>query len=188
MRQPPATAGCARRAHHETRDALLHQGTLRGREGVEHVLPRSDEGAHVAWLRPALQRRARLGRRVARIHRHRRLLVGKENPVPCLLRQRAPRHVHVVTHRDEDVTLVLPLPRRRPRCDGTLTDRERVIRHHQLLRDVVHRAQAVTPGACPLRRVGREILGVQHPLSRRIGAGARVQHAQQVGDRGHAAH
>jgi hypothetical protein len=62
----------AQRAHHEARHALLHQRALRGGEGVQHVVARAHEGAHVARLRLAAQRGARLGRREAGVHRHRR--------------------------------------------------------------------------------------------------------------------
>ena len=74
-------------ADHEARDAPLHQRALRRREGLQHVLARAGEGAHVARLHPAAQRRARLLRREAGVHRHGRLLFGVEDPVAGLLRQ-----------------------------------------------------------------------------------------------------
>ena len=65
--------------------------------------------------------------------------------------------------------------------------RQRVVRHHRLLGHLVDAAEAVAVRARALRRVRRERLGVEHRLPRRIVAGARVQHAQQVRQRRHAA-
>lgn len=49
-------------------------------------------------------------------------------------------------------------------------------------------AQAVAGRARSLRRVGRKILGVQHRLVGRIGAGTRIHHPHQAGQGGDTAH
>ena len=59
--------------------------------------------------------------------------------------------------------------------------------HHGALGDVVDPAEAVTPGARALHRVGRERLGVEDVLARRVVARAGVEHAEEVGERGDAA-
>ena len=59
--------------------------------------------------------------------------------------------------------------------------------HHRRLGRVVDAAEAVAPRAGALRRVRRERLGVEHRLPARVVAGPRVEHAQQVGERRHAA-
>ena len=128
---PRAAAACRRTVgqsllDHVLRDAPLHRRALRVREGVQHVAPRARERAHVARAPPCrLSARFTSSSVVAGVHRHLRLLVGEQDPVAVLLRQLAPRHVDVVAERDEDVAQVLPLPRRRPRGDRALADRER---------------------------------------------------------------
>jgi hypothetical protein len=178
----------AQRAHHEARDAVLHERALRGREGVQHVLARAGEGALVAGLHLAAQRGARFGGREAGVHRHGRLLVGEQDPVARLLRQLAPGLVDVVAQRDQDVAQVLPVPRRRPRGHGALADAQRIVGHHRLLGHLEDAAQPMAHRAGALRRVGREVFRVQHRLLRGIVAGPRIEHAQQVRQRGHAAH
>ena len=181
-------AAGAQLALHKTGHALSHQRALGVGEGVQHIPPGTGEGAHVARLQLALERGAGLGRREARIHRHRRRFLGEQDPVAVLLRQVLPRPVDVVSHANQDVAQVLALPGRWPRGDRTLADGQRGIGDHDRLGHLVHVAQAVTGGACPLRRVGREVFGIQHRLPGRIGACARVHHPHQTGEGGHAAH
>jgi hypothetical protein len=114
------------------------------------------------------------------------LLVGVEDPVAGLLRQVLPRPVDVDAHRHEDIPLVLPAPRRRPRGDRAVADRLRRVRDHQVFRDVVDAAEAVARRARALGRVRGKRLGVQDGLPRRILARAAVQHPQQVRQRGDA--
>ena len=185
--QPLAVADRADRAGQVARDALLHQRALRRRERVQHVIARTGEGAHVGRLGLAAQGRARLCRREAGIDRHRRLLVGEEDPVARLLRQIAPRRVDVDAERDQDVAQVLAVPRRRPGGDRAIADRQRVVGDHRLLGHLVDAAEAVAVRARALRRVGREVLGVEHRLARRIRAGARIQQAHEARQRRHAA-
>ena len=185
--QPLAVACRADRAGHEARHAPFHQRALRRRERVQDVAARAGESAHVRGLGLAAKRGARLGRREPGIDRHRRLLFGEQDPVARLLRQSAPRHVDVDSHRDEDVAQVLPMPRRRPRSDRALADRQRVVGHHQSLGDLVDAAEAMAVRARSLRGVGREILGIEHRLARRVPSGARIEHAQEARDRRHAA-
>ncbi len=186
--EPLAAARRARPALHEARHAPSHQGALGAGEGVQHVAPRTGEGAHVAGLLLALERGAGFGGGEAGVHRRRGRFLGEQNPVAVLLRQVAPGPVDVVAQGDEDVAQVLPVPGRRPGGDGLFADAQRRVRHHQRLGHLVHVAQAVAGRAGALRRVRREVLGVQQRLARRVGAGARVHHPHQAGQGGHAAH
>ena len=169
------------------RDALLHQRAVRRRERVQHIAARAGERALVARLLAAAQRGAGLGRRIARIHRHGWLLVGVEDPVAILLRELAPRTVDVDTERDEDVAQVLSVPCGRPRRDRALADGQAVVRHQRSLGHLDHAPEAVAARACALRRVGREVLRVQHRLVARIRARARIEHAHEARERGDAA-
>ena len=67
-------------------------------------------------------------------------------------------------------------------------DRQRGVGHHRRFRHLEHPAQAVALRAGALRGVRRKIFGVEHRLPRQIAAGARIKHAQQAGERRHAAH
>ncbi len=175
-----AVAGAAQLARQVARGALLRRGALGVGEGVEHVASRSDEGALIARLHALLLRTPRLLRRQARVHADAGALLGEQDPVAILLRQVLPGRVDVVAERDEDVALVLPRPRDGPGRDGALADRQRRIRHHALLGDLVDTADAVARRAGPLDGVRREILGVEHRLPRRIPPGARVEHAHKA--------
>ena len=57
-----------------------------------------------------------------------------------------------------------------------------------MFRDRVHLAESVAFGASPVDRVGRECVCCQHRRTAWILAGARVQHAKQIGKRGDASH
>ena len=178
--EPLAVTQRALGALHVLRDAPLHHRALGVRERLQHVASRARERAHVAGLFLSLERAPRLGRRVAGVHRDRRLFVGEEHPVALLLRQIAPRLVDVVAHRHENVAQVLPLPRGRPRGDCALANRERIVGDHRALGHLVHASESVTSRAGAGRRVRRERLRLEMLLLRRIVAGARVQHAQQI--------
>ena len=161
-------------------DAPLHQRALRRRVGLQHVPARAGEGAHVARLHPAAQRRARLLRREAGVHRHRRLLFGVEDPVAGLLRQLAPR---ACRRRGRALTR---MSRRFWPCQAggqAAIARSRIVSESsgtiELLAHFEHAAEAVAVRAGALRRVRREVLGVEHRLARRIAAGARVQQPHQ---------
>ncbi len=155
---------------------------------MQDITARPAEGAHVAGLFLAAQRGTGLGRGEAGIHWHHRLFLGEQDPVALLLRQVAPGNVHVVAQRHQDVALVLAVPRRRPRGDGALADAQRGVGHHRLFGHFIHVAQAMAVRAGALRCVRREVFGVQHRLFGWIRTCARIQHTQQAGQRGHAAH
>ncbi|MNX48235.1 hypothetical protein D3C86_788110 [compost metagenome] len=155
---------------------------------MHHVAARARVGTHVAGFLLGAQGGAGLGRREARVDGHRGLLIGVQDPVAVLLFQVAPRDVDVVAQRDQDVAQVLAVPGGRPGRNGALADRPRWVGHHRRLGHVVDVAQAVAIGAGALRRVGREVLGVQHGLVGRVGAGTRIQHAQHAGQGGDATH
>ncbi len=157
-----------------------HQGALGRGEGLQDVLAHAGERALVARLLLAPKRAARLGRSVARVHRHGGLLIRVQNPIAILLWELPPRLVHVVAQGDQDVAQILAMPCRGPRGDGALADAQRVVGHHRAFRHVVDESEPVTGGARSLSGVGGEVLGVQHGAAARICAGARVQHAQQV--------
>ena len=185
--EPPAAAGRAVGADQVARDATLHDGAFGGRERLQEVTTGARERAHVAGLVLALQRAPRLGRREAGVDRHRRRLIGEEQPVAILPRQVAPRRVDVVAERHRDVAKVLAVPGGRPRGDRALADREPIVRDHRRLGGIIDATEPVAGGAGALRRVRREVLGVPHRRTRRIRPGPREQHAQQVGQRGDAA-
>ena len=183
-----AFARRAQRARHETRDPLLHEGALRRREGLQHVLTGAGKGSHVAGVLLATQRAARLRGCVARIHGHRRLLVGEQDPIAILARQFAPGRVDVVAQAHQDVAQILPVPGGRPGGDRAVADAQRVVRHHRSLRHFVHIAEAMAVRASALRCIRGEILRMQHRTATPVRAGARVQHAQKIGERRYAAH
>ncbi len=89
--------------------------------------------------------------------------------------------------RDQDVAQVLAVPRRRPGGDRPLADGERGVGNERLLGHFVDAAEAVAVRARALRCVGREVLGIEHRLARRIAAGARIEQAQEARQRRHAA-
>ncbi len=179
--QALAVAARAPGADHVLRDALFHRRALGAGIRLQHIFSGAGEGALIARRLLALQRAAGGGRIEAGVDRHRRLLVGEQDPVALLLRQRAPRQVDVVTERDEDVAQVLAVPRGRPCGDGALADGQRIVRHHRALRHFVDPAQSMAMRAGALRRVRRKRFGVQQFLPGRIVAGARIQHAQRIG-------
>src|ERR1700761_2211583 len=111
-------------AQHVVRQALFHQRAVGGREGMKDIAPGAGEGALIARLRLAFEGLSHLRRREPGVDGDDGLLIGKQDPLPVLLRQIAPRAVDVVAERRQDVALVLSLPRRWPRGDGALPDRE----------------------------------------------------------------
>ena len=175
-------------AFHVLRHASLHRRALGVGERLQHVLAGAGEGAHIARLLLSLERAPHLGGRVAGVHGYGGLLVREEQPVALLFRELAPRLVDVVTHRDENVAQVLSLPRSRPGGDRALADRERIVGNHRPLRHFVHAAESVTARTRALGRVGRERLRLEMLLLRRILSRARVEHAQEIGESGHASH
>ncbi len=185
--EPLAVALGTRGAQHVLRDPPLHHRALRARERVHHVAARAREGAHVTGLFLALERALGLRRREARVDRHLRLLLGEQDPIALLLRQLAPRHIDVVAERDQDIAQVLAAPRHRPGRDRLLANRQRRIGNHRALRHLEQLARTLALRARALRRVRRERLGVQDALPLRVRARPRVQHPQQVRERGHAA-
>ena len=185
--EPLAAARGTDAADQEARDAALHQRALRGREGMQYVAADAGEGALIAWLELSLERALRVGGRQAGVDRHGRLFVGVQDPVTVRLRQVTPRRVDVVSQCDQDVAQVLAVPGWGPRRDRPLTNRERRVGHHGFLGDLVDAAEPMAGLAGALRRVGREVLRVQHWLLRRVGASARVEHPDQARQRRHAA-
>lgn len=80
------------------------------------------------------------------------------------------------------------MPGRWPGGDGPITYAKRRVGYHARLRHLVHVAQAMTRRTYPLWRVWRKVLCVQHRLMGGIGAGTRVHHAYETGQRGHTAY
>jgi hypothetical protein len=179
--QPLAPAQRTLRADHVAGHALFHRRALGGGEGLQHILARAGEGALVAGRFLALERLPDFGGREAGVHRRGRLLVGEEDPLAVFFRQVAPRRVDVVAERDEDVAQVLAVPGGRPGRHRALADGEAVVRHHRRFGHLVDPAQAMAFRAGAFRRVGRKRFGVQQLLAGGIVAGARVQHAQRIG-------
>ena len=138
--------------------------------------------------RLAAQRIAGLRRGEACVHRDGRGFFGEQDPVALLFRQVTPGDIHVVAQRHQNVAQVLALPRQRPGRHGALADGQRRVRHHQRLGHFIHPAQAMALRTRALGKVRREVLGIQHRLSRRIAASTGVQHADQARQRRHAAH
>jgi len=185
--QPLAVTERTLGALHVLRHAPLHRRTLGVGERLQHVAARASECAHVARLFLALERTPHLRRRVSRIHGHRRLLISEQQPVALLLRQLAPRAVHVVAHRDENVAQILPLPRGGPRGDRALANGERVVGDHRTRGHLVHAPEPVAALARPGGSVRGEGLRFEMLLLRRIVARPRVQHAEQIRKRRDAA-
>ena len=169
------------------RDALLHQRAFSVGEGFQHIAARAGEGALVARLHAALERRPGLFGRQARIDRHRRRLFSEEDPVAILFRQVAPRRIDVIAERNEDIAQVLAMPGGRPGGDRSIANGEAVVRNHRLFGRVIYAADAVAGCAGPRDRVGGEILRIEHGLMARIFADARIEHPHQAGERRHAA-
>ncbi len=185
--QALAVAGRAIAADDILRDALLHQRAFRVGEGFQHIAARAGEGALVARLQAALERRPGLFGRQARIDRHRRRLFGEKDPVAILFRQLAPRRIDVIAERNEDIAQVLPMPRRWPGGDRPVANGEAGVRDHGLFGRVIDAADAVAGRAGPRDRVGGEILRIEHGLMARIFADAGIEHPHQTGERRHAA-
>lgn len=122
-----------------------------------------------------------------RLDVHGGLFVRVQQPLPVLLPEPAPRPVDVDPQAADDAAQVGALPGTRPGGDRPLADAQRGVRDEQVLGDVVHDTQAVALRAGAGRGVGRERLGLQPCGPGRIGAGAGVQHAQQIGQRGEGA-
>ena len=190
QRLAPETLAMTERAlaaHHVLRHALLDQRALGRGERVKHIPLGARESAVVVGGLTPLDRPLDLITVIARIDRNDRLLVGEQQPVAILLRKVAPGPVDVETQSRHDVAQVLALPRQWPGGDGPLANGERVVGHHRALCDFVHASEPVTGGTCALRRVRRERLCLQMRLVCRIGAGTRVQHPDEIGQRGDAA-
>ena len=175
-------------AHHVLRHAPLHQRALRIGEGVQHVALGARERSLIGGLFLAFERAPNLLLRISRIDRNGRLLVGEEQPVAVLLGQIPPGTIDVEAERGRDVAQVLAMPGGRPGGDGTLADRQRVVRHHRLLGDLIDPAEAMASGTGPLRGIGRERLGIEDRLAARIVSGAGIKHAQEVGQGRDTAH
>src|ERR1700760_2550522 len=107
----------------------------------------------IARLHLLLQRLTSLGRSEPCIDGHRRLVFREQNPVTVLPGELAPRLVDVVTEGNENVSLVLSAPRRWPGRDGALSNRQRVIRDHGLLRHLVDATKPMAPRTSAFRRV-----------------------------------
>ncbi|MNE31546.1 hypothetical protein D3C80_1251200 [compost metagenome] len=157
-------------------------------EGVQHVSPGPHERALVAGLLLALEGGAGLRRGQPGIHRRGGCFFGEQDPVALRLWQVAPGDIHVIAQRHQDVAQVLPLPGHRPGRHGALADGQRRVGDHGRFVHFVDPAHAMAFRAGALRRVGREILGIQHRLAGRVVAGAGVEHADRTGQGGHAAH
>ena len=118
------------------------------------------------------------------LDQHRRLLVGEEQPVAVLLPQPAPRLVDVDAETGDDAAQVGTLPGTGPGGDRALADAQRRVRDEQLLGDVVHDPQTVAARAGAGHGVGRERLGREVVGPGGVVARSRVEHPQQVGQRG----
>ena len=92
------------------------------RECMKDMTSGAGEGALIAGLHLAFERLPYFRRREPGIDGDDGLLIGKQDPVPVLLRKIAPRAVDVIAERRQDVGLILGLPRRWPRVDGALPD------------------------------------------------------------------
>ena len=190
QRVGPQALALARRAvgaDQVPRHAPLHRRALGGGKRLQDVPACARERAHVAGRVLARERAPDLVRLEAGVDGHGRLLLREQQPVAGLARQVAPRRVDVVAERDRDVAQVLPVPRGGPGRDGPLADGEPIVGHHRRLGRVVHPPQSVATRARAVRRVGREVIGMQHRLPCRIVARPRIQHPHQVRQRRHAA-
>lgn len=182
--QPLSAAERARGPQHELRHAALHQRALGGREGMQDVAPGTAEGALITRLLLALLRASYLRRRQSSKDRNYRLIVGEEDPVAIAFGQISPRPVDVVAERHQDIALILPSPGGRPGGDRPFADGQRVVGHHRALGHFGDPAETMAAGTRALRRIRRERLRVEQRLIGRIVARPRIQHPQQVRQRG----
>ena len=111
-----------------------------------------------------------------------RRFIRVEDPVAVFLREVLPWHVDVVTKPDEDVSQLVPMPRRGVRGDGALSDRQCRIGDHRVLWHVVDPTDSVAFRASALDSIGRKVLCIEHRLPIRICTRAGVQHANQAGE------
>jgi hypothetical protein len=135
----------------------------------------------------ALERKLRLGRSISRVDRYGRLLVGKENPVAVLFWQFSPRLVDIVAKGHQNIPQVLALPGSRPGGNRSFTNCLLVVGHKTTLANLMNATDAMAIWTGALRRIRRKGLRIEHRLVAWIVAGARVQHPQQVRQRGDAA-
>ena len=112
--EPLSVARRAWAASDELRDPFLDRSALGVGERVEDVAAGTDKGALIAGLHIGFHGASSFRRGEARVHRHRRTLLGEQNPLAVLARQRLPRSVDVVAERGKDVAQILPVPGRRP--------------------------------------------------------------------------
>jgi hypothetical protein len=109
-------------AQHVLRYPSFHQRAVSGGEGVQDISFRTGKGSHVAGFFFSLPGPARLCRAEAGIDGHHRLLLGKQDPVAVLFRKFAPGTIHIKAQRNQDIALILPLPRRGPCRDSSFPD------------------------------------------------------------------
>ena len=115
---------------------------------------------------------------------HGRLLIGEEQPVAVPLPQPAPRPVDVDAEAGDDAAQIGTLPGTGPGSDRALADAQRRVRDEERLGDVVHDTQTMTARAGTGHGIGREGLGREWFGPGGVVACSRVEHPQQVGERG----
>jgi hypothetical protein len=151
------------------------------------VLPGAGERALVAGLFLSLQCPPDFRRRTACIDRNGRLLFGEQDPVAILFQELAPRPIDVVSERDQDISQVLASPGSRPSGNRTLAYCQAIVRHHGLFGHLVDPPDSVAFWASTFDRVRRERFSVEERLASRVVPCPRIQHPQQVRERGDAA-
>ena len=150
---------------HELSHALLHHGAMGVGKGGEDMALGARKRTHVAGFQLLLECPASLCRRESGIDGNLRLVFSEQDPVAVFLRKLAPWLVHVEAHRNQDVALVLPTPRRGPRRNCALPDGERGVRNHRLFCDGVHPAKAMAFGARSLGGIRGERFSIEQRLA-----------------------
>src|SRR5665213_839677 len=158
------------------------------RERMQQVAPHPREGSLIARLLFSFEGATCLFGSEAGINRNRRLLFRKQNPVAIFAGKFTPRPIHIVAQGHQNVALILTAPSRRPSRYRTIPDRQRTIRHHCLLGRIVNAPNPMTMWTSAFGAVRRERLTVEFRLAWRIRARTRIQHPQQIGQRGYASH
>ena len=131
--QPPPLARRTRLLDEEGRGLRPQRSALRRGVGVQNPAARRHVCALIGPRDPM--------RLPHRMHRHHRLLLGGQQPVPLFGGQSAERRVDVDPQLTEDVAVVLPLPRAGPRGDGAFADAQVGIADQLVLVDGVARVR-----------------------------------------------
>ena len=98
--------------------------------------------------------------------------VSIKNPVAIFFGKIFPGDIHIVAKCHQYISKLMTVPGGRPGSYGSFTDGFGGIGDHVIFGYFIDSANSIALRACPLRGVGREILGIEHALVFWILAGA----------------